>query len=204
MSPYGAPFPAGQPSQFGFGNGYLARRRARHRQTVALNEVEQSETVQPEGSRRLSHFKELDLQLQKNFTLHSVVDPSSMVLNATVNQVDAERLRLGMKATVRIDAYPDVEKGFSDEALKSRGWNVEVREPLTLKDGKGFFIVGPQESNGQKRYESAMVAQMGGITSIVSERSERPEVAAASCSSAIRSASWAIDVICGVCAVVLS
>jgi HlyD family secretion protein len=39
----------------------------------------------------------------------TIVDPSSMVLNATVNQVDAEKLRLGMKAAVRIDAYPDVE-----------------------------------------------------------------------------------------------
>jgi HlyD family secretion protein len=38
----------------------------------------------------------------------SIVDPSSMVLNATVNQVDAERLRLGMKATIHLDAYPDV------------------------------------------------------------------------------------------------
>jgi HlyD family secretion protein len=38
-----------------------------------------------------------------------VVDPSSMVLNATVNQVDAEQLRLGMKATIRLDAYPDIE-----------------------------------------------------------------------------------------------
>jgi HlyD family secretion protein len=38
-----------------------------------------------------------------------IVDPSSMVLNATVNQVDAERLRLGMKSTVRLDAYPDIE-----------------------------------------------------------------------------------------------
>ena len=38
-----------------------------------------------------------------------IVDPSSMVLNATVNQVDAERLRLGMKAIVRLDAYPEVE-----------------------------------------------------------------------------------------------
>jgi multidrug resistance efflux pump len=38
-----------------------------------------------------------------------VVDPSSMVLNATVNQVDAEALRIGMKATVRIDAYPGLE-----------------------------------------------------------------------------------------------
>jgi len=39
----------------------------------------------------------------------SVVDPTSMVLNATVNQVDAERLRLGLKATVRLDAYGDIE-----------------------------------------------------------------------------------------------
>jgi hypothetical protein len=66
------------------------------------------------------------------------------------------------------DAYPDVEKGFTDEALKARGWNVQLREPLTFKDGKGFFIAGPQESNGQKRYESVMVANTGGITSLVS------------------------------------
>jgi HlyD family secretion protein len=38
----------------------------------------------------------------------SIVDPGSMVLNATVNQVDAEQLRLGMKATLRLDAYPDI------------------------------------------------------------------------------------------------
>ena len=34
------------------------------------------------------------------------------------------------------DAYADVEKGFSDEALKARGWNAQLREPLTLKDGQ--------------------------------------------------------------------
>jgi len=38
----------------------------------------------------------------------SIVDPTSMVLNATVNQVDAERLRLGMRAGIRLDAYPDM------------------------------------------------------------------------------------------------
>jgi len=38
-----------------------------------------------------------------------IVDPSSMVLNATVNQVDAEKLRLGMKAKIHLDAYPDIE-----------------------------------------------------------------------------------------------
>jgi multidrug efflux pump subunit AcrA (membrane-fusion protein) len=39
----------------------------------------------------------------------TIVDPRSMVLNGAVNQVDAERLRLGMKASIRLDAYPDIE-----------------------------------------------------------------------------------------------
>jgi len=39
----------------------------------------------------------------------TIVDPRSMVLNATVNQVDAERLRLGMRSTIRLDAYNDVQ-----------------------------------------------------------------------------------------------
>ena len=38
-----------------------------------------------------------------------IVDPDSMVVNANINQVDAEQLRIGMKATVRVDAYPGLE-----------------------------------------------------------------------------------------------
>ncbi len=38
-----------------------------------------------------------------------IVDPKSMVINATVNQVDAERLRVGAQAKVRFDAYPGLE-----------------------------------------------------------------------------------------------
>src|SRR2546423_4707296 len=66
------------------------------------------------------------------------------------------------------DAYADVEKGFTDEALKARGLTVQLREPLTFKDGKGFFISGPQESGGQKRHETVMVANLGGLTAVVS------------------------------------
>ncbi|HXK05130.1 MAG TPA: HlyD family efflux transporter periplasmic adaptor subunit [Verrucomicrobiae bacterium] len=48
-------------------------------------------------------------QVQAGQPFVQIVDPSSMVLNATVNQVDAQRLRLGMKASVHLDAYPDIE-----------------------------------------------------------------------------------------------
>jgi hypothetical protein len=66
------------------------------------------------------------------------------------------------------EAYADVEKGFTDEALKQRGMTVQLREPLAFKDGKGFFVAGPQASNGANRYESVMIANMAGVTSIVS------------------------------------
>jgi multidrug efflux pump subunit AcrA (membrane-fusion protein) len=54
-------------------------------------------------------------QVQEGDMLHpgqifmQIVDPSSMVLNAKVNQVDAEVLRLSMKAVARFDAYPGLE-----------------------------------------------------------------------------------------------
>lgn len=38
-----------------------------------------------------------------------IVDPSSMIVNAFVNQVDTERIRVGAKARVRFDAFPDLE-----------------------------------------------------------------------------------------------
>jgi hypothetical protein len=48
-------------------------------------------------------------QLYPGMMFMQVVDPSSMVINATVNQVDAESIRVGAKAKVRIDAFPGLE-----------------------------------------------------------------------------------------------
>lgn len=66
------------------------------------------------------------------------------------------------------NAYADLEKGFSDEALRARGMTVQLREPLTFKDGKGFFVAGPQESAGVKRYEAVLIANVANVTSITS------------------------------------
>ncbi|MBM3811942.1 MAG: HlyD family efflux transporter periplasmic adaptor subunit [Acidimicrobiia bacterium] len=38
-----------------------------------------------------------------------IVESGSMVVNATVNQVDAEKLRIGQKARVKFDAFADLE-----------------------------------------------------------------------------------------------
>ncbi|MCC7496160.1 MAG: HlyD family efflux transporter periplasmic adaptor subunit [Bryobacterales bacterium] len=47
-------------------------------------------------------------QLWPGMMFMQIVDNRSMVLNATVNQVDIERIRLGQKANVGFDAYPDL------------------------------------------------------------------------------------------------
>ena len=46
-----------------------------------------------------------------------VVDPSTMQLDAAVNQVDADQVRLGQKATVHFDAYPNLVVNGKVEAV---------------------------------------------------------------------------------------
>lgn len=38
-----------------------------------------------------------------------IVDPSSMIVNATVNQSDVQMMRIGQKARLRFDAFPGLE-----------------------------------------------------------------------------------------------
>lgn len=48
-------------------------------------------------------------QVAPGMLFMSVVEPASMILNATVNQTDSEMLRLGQQASVHLDAYPDID-----------------------------------------------------------------------------------------------
>lgn len=48
-------------------------------------------------------------QLYPGQLFMQIVDTSSMVINAVVNQVDVEKMRIGAKASVRFDAYPDLQ-----------------------------------------------------------------------------------------------
>ncbi|HWR52450.1 MAG TPA: HlyD family efflux transporter periplasmic adaptor subunit, partial [Bryobacteraceae bacterium] len=47
-------------------------------------------------------------EVRPGMMVMQVVDPSSMIVNATINQVDVESIRIGMKARVHFDAYPDL------------------------------------------------------------------------------------------------
>jgi multidrug efflux pump subunit AcrA (membrane-fusion protein) len=48
-------------------------------------------------------------QISSGQMFMQIVDPESMVVNASVNQVDSELLRIGQKAMIRLDAYPGLE-----------------------------------------------------------------------------------------------
>jgi HlyD family secretion protein len=48
-------------------------------------------------------------QLYPGQSFMQVVNTSTLIVNATINQVDIERLRLGQKAKIRFDAYPGLE-----------------------------------------------------------------------------------------------
>jgi multidrug resistance efflux pump len=68
----------------------------------------------------------------------SVVDPSSMQVDASVNQSEIERMRIGQRATVRFDAYPDLVmdgkvEGVGSLATSGRRSNYYVRRvPVRL------------------------------------------------------------------------
>jgi HlyD family secretion protein len=78
-------------------------------------------------------------QIYAGQSFMSIVDASSMVVNAGVNQVDSELLRIGMKATVKLDAYPGLQLPahvYSVGAMtRSGGWRANyVKEiPVRLK-----------------------------------------------------------------------
>jgi membrane fusion protein (multidrug efflux system) len=58
-----------------------------------------------------SEFRQIQQgdQIYPGMFFMQVVEPGSMVINAVVNQVDADRLRIGAKARIRVDAYPGLE-----------------------------------------------------------------------------------------------
>jgi len=59
------------------------------------------------------------------------------------------------------EAYPQLEKNLTDEALTKGGLKVVLREPIEVKGGKGTFIAGPRDANGQKHYEGIAIATVG-------------------------------------------
>lgn len=64
-------------------------------------------------------------------------------------------------------AFPDVSKAMTPEALKKQSVTVVKKEDVTLKTGKGVFLVGRQEAGGEKMRKWILVAETPDLTAIV-------------------------------------
>ena len=104
-----------------------------------------------------------------------IVDPSSMVMNATINQVDAELLRIGMKAVVRLDAYPGVELpahvfAIGAVPVPGRRPNFMREIPVRLKlDKTDSRMVPDLSASADVTLDSEHQAAMAPLASIIQE-----------------------------------
>jgi len=68
---------------------------------------------------------------------------------------------------VPAQAYPEVEKQMTAEALKKQGMTEEKREDVTLKAGKGLLIVGEQVADAKKMRKWVFLATGAEVGAVI-------------------------------------
>ena len=66
------------------------------------------------------------------------------------------------------DAFAEIERNFTVEALKAQGIEVEAREDIPRKDGRAFLVIAHQDVAGTPLRKWALVATEHQFTAIVS------------------------------------
>ncbi|MFN0166849.1 MAG: efflux RND transporter periplasmic adaptor subunit [Bryobacteraceae bacterium] len=86
-------------------------------------------------------------QLYPGQIFMQIVDPSSMVVNANVNQVDSESLRIGQPANVNLDAFPAIRlsgKVYSIGAVPVAGRRANFMKTIPVRvklDGQDNRVI---------------------------------------------------------------
>jgi hypothetical protein len=70
-------------------------------------------------------------------------------------------------ATLPLEAYAELEKGLSAEALRRQGVVLERREPITLESGKAFLVIGRQEIDKTKVRKWILIGASPSLTALV-------------------------------------
>lgn len=65
-------------------------------------------------------------------------------------------------------AYAEIEKTMTNQALKKQNLTVEKREPFTLKGSKGLLLIVRQEADKVRLRKWLLIAPVGNLTAMVS------------------------------------
>ena len=65
------------------------------------------------------------------------------------------------------DAYAELSKTVTADALKQQGVTLELREPMSLSSGSGFLVIGRQEIEKTRLRKWILVASSPTLTALV-------------------------------------
>jgi hypothetical protein len=66
------------------------------------------------------------------------------------------------------NAYVEIEKTMTNQALKKQNITVEKREPFALGSSKGLLVVARQDTGTEKLRKWLLIAPIGGLTALIS------------------------------------
>jgi len=78
-----------------------------------------------------------------------------------------EKKTIIMIAELPPQAYDDMEKTMTIEALSGQGLEVDKREPVSLTNGKGVLVSGHQSVNGARYRKWLLLASVSDVTALV-------------------------------------
>lgn len=122
-------------------------------------------------------------ELHPGMMFMRIVDPSSMVIDAAVNQADIEQIRVGTPAQIRFDAYPDLALPARVHAIgampKTGGFRASyVKEvPVVLKlDGLEPRVIPDLSVSVDVLFESAPETTVAPLEAVFRAPGEQPFV----------------------------
>jgi HlyD family secretion protein len=120
----------------------------------------------------MRQFQEGD-QIHPGEPFMKVVDPSSMQVDATVNQVEAEQMRIGQAVTVEFDAFPDLRlpgRVYAIGAMAVGGWrqnyyirNIPVRIMIEGRDERVIPDLSAAANIGVGRKENVLLIPLSAV-----------------------------------------
>jgi hypothetical protein len=97
-----------------------------------------------------------------------MVPPSGMVISKNfVGYEDPDHNAAIILASLPPDAYSELDKTVTAEALRRQGVRLDRREPLALASGKAFLVTARQEVDKTKFRKWILIGSAPGLTALV-------------------------------------